>query len=104
MIRRLFRFLGAALLLAGLALLVRDLLALARGGGFVPEALGALWSALDAASLGWLRDMIRRHLFAALWDDGIAGLLSQPAFAVAIVLGALLLLATRPRARFRGLG
>jgi hypothetical protein len=105
MIRLLFRLLAAGLLLAGLILLGRDLIALAHGAGFQPAALGQLWYALDPGSLNLLQAVIQRYLLPALWDGAVVWLLLQPAFAVALVLGALLWLLTRPRRRtyYRGL-
>ena len=102
MMRLAFRLLGAVLLLAGVALLVRDLLPLARGGGFAAEALGNLWHALDPASLQGLHDAMQGSVVKTVWDGVIVWLLAQPAFVVAIVFGALLLLLTRGPARARG--
>ncbi len=103
MIRGLVRWVGALLLLAGVGLLARDLLALLHGDPFRPEALGSLWHLLDAASLEGLQAAIQRHLGPAVWDNGVMLLLLQPAFAVAVVVGALLLLVAPARARHRGL-
>ncbi len=105
MIRRLFRVVGAVFVLAGLVLLVRDLMPLARDGGFQPEALGQLWYATDPGSLNLLQAVTQRYLLPVLWDSGMVWLLLQPAFVVALVIGVLLWLATRPRRRsyYRGL-
>ena len=105
MIRRLFRFVGAVLLLAGLALLAGDLLALLRGDGFHPQALGQMWYAVDHNSLEQFQAGIQRHVIAALWDVAIVPVLRQPAFLVALVLGLFLWLVTKPRRRtyYRGL-
>lgn len=99
MIRTIFRLLGAVLLLGGLVLLARDLLPVLRGGAFQSEAFGALWLAHDAASL----HALQRAIPAAIWDHGVAWLLAQPAFIVAIVIGSLILLLARRRARPPGL-
>ena len=99
MIRRLFRFVGAVLLLAGLALLAGDLFALFHGAGFHPRALGQLWYAIDPGSLNLLQAVVQRYLWPALWDSGVVWLLLQPAFVVALVFGVLLWLVTRPRRR-----
>jgi hypothetical protein len=105
MIRSLLRFLGVALLVAGLGLLARDLVGVAQGAGFRPEALGQLWYALDPGSLNLLQAVTQRYVAAALWDNGVVWLLLQPAFVVALVLGTLLVLSTRRRRRsyYRGL-
>ena len=105
MIRRVIRFLGAVLVLAGLVLLVRDVMPLARGAGFQPEALGQLWYATDPGSLNLIQAVIQRYVWAPLWDSGMLWLLLQPAFVVALVLGVLLWLLTPPRRRmyYRGL-
>jgi hypothetical protein len=102
MVRRVLRLLGALLLLAGVVLLGRDLLPLARGDGFAAEALGNLWHGLDADGLRGVHDAMQRPVLKTLWDGGVVWLLAQPAFVVAIVFGALLLLVTRGRARARG--
>jgi hypothetical protein len=105
MIRSLLRLVGVALVIAGLGLLARDLWGVAHGAGFQPEALGQLWYALDPGSLNLLQAVTQRYVAAALWDNGIVWLLLQPAFVVALVLGILLVLTTRPRRRtyYRGL-
>ena len=102
MMRLVFRLLGAVLLLAGVALLVRDLLPLARGEGFAAAALGNFWHALDPVSLQGVHDVMQRPVLKSLWDGVVVWLLAQPAFVVAIVFGALLLLLTRAPARGRG--
>jgi len=102
MMRLVFRLLGAVLLLAGVALLVRDLLPLVRGESFAAEALGNFWHTLDPASLQGVHDTMQRPMLKRLWDGVVVWLLAQPAFVVAIVLGALLLLLTRGPARARG--
>ena len=105
MVRFLFRLVGVGLLLLGLILLGHDLIPLAHGAGFQPAALGQLWYALDPGSLNLLQAVTQRYLLPALWDGGMVWLLLQPAFAVALVLGVLLWLITRPRRRnyYRGL-
>ena len=105
MIRRLFRFVGAVFLLAGFVLLARDVFALGHGDGFHPPALGELWYALDPGSLNLLQAVVQRYLWAPVWDGGAVWFLLQPAFVVALVLGVLLWLLTKPRRRtyYRGL-
>jgi hypothetical protein len=102
MMRSMFRLLGVVLLVAGVALLVRDLLPVTRGGGFVAEALGNFWHGLDAGSLQGVHDAMQRSILKAVWDGVVVWLLAQPAFVVAIVLGALLLLMARVRPRAGG--
>jgi hypothetical protein len=102
MMRGLLRLLGALLLLAGLVLLARDLVAWAHGDGFQPEALGGLWYALSPGSLNLLQAVIQRYVSAALWDGGAVWLLLRPAFAVAILLGLIVLLLARRRRRQHG--
>ena len=105
MIRRLFRLLGAVLLLAGLMLLVGDVFALFHGAGFHPRALGQLWYTVDPGSLNLLQAVVQRYLFPWLWDSAIVWVLLQPAFVVALVAGVFLWLVTKPRRRtyYRGL-
>ena len=102
MMRLVFRLLGAVLLLAGVVLLGRDLVPLARGGGFAAEALGNLWHGLNAGSLRGLHDAMQGVVLKSLWDGIVVWLLAQPAFVVAIVFGALLLLLARAPSRVRG--
>jgi ABC-type polysaccharide/polyol phosphate export permease len=92
-------------MLLGLILLGQALIPFARGAGFQPAALGQLWYALDPGSLNLLQAVTQRYLWSALWDNGVVWLLLQPAFVVALVLGGLLWLLTRPRPRryYRGL-
>jgi hypothetical protein len=108
MIRSLFRLLGTLLLLAGLYLLARDLVAAWQSGAlaalsFQPEALGQLWYALHPGSLNLLQAVTQRYLWAPLWDGAAVWLLLQPAFAVAGITGIVLLLLTRRRRRHHGM-
>jgi hypothetical protein len=100
------RFLGWILLLAGLFVLVRDLMA--RGGGFdlfawseprlsAPVVLGELWYAVHPASLQLLQPAIQRHIDPALWDWVVQPILLCWAWAVFVVLGVLLLMLFRRR-------
>jgi hypothetical protein len=102
MMRRVLRLLGVLLLVVGLALLARDLVDFARGGGLQLEALGSLWTALSPGSLGLLQDTIERYASDALWNGVEVWLLLQPACGVGILLGLLLLLATPRRRRPHG--
>jgi hypothetical protein len=102
MVRRVLRLLGVLLLLAGVVLLARDLFVFARGGVFQPETLDGMWSALSPGSLDLLQGAIQRHVSVALWDRGVLWLLQLPAFVLAIVLGALLILLNRRRRRTLG--
>jgi hypothetical protein len=102
MIRRVLRLLGVLLLVAGLALLARDLLDFARGRGLQLEALGNLWSALSPDSLSLLQGVTQRYASDALWSGVEVWLLLQPACGVGILLGLLLMLATPRRRRPHG--
>lgn len=102
MIRRMLRLLGVLLLVAGLALLARDLLDFARGRGLQLEALGNLWSALSPDSLSLLQGVTQRYASDALWNGVEVWLLLQPACGVGILLGLLLMLATPRRRRPHG--
>jgi hypothetical protein len=98
MIRRLFRLIGAILLVIALVLLLRALYPLLLGEGFAPKALGQLWYEADPGSLNLTQAVVQRYIFPGLWD-GAVWVLLRPAFAVAGVLGIILLLATWPRRR-----
>lgn len=82
---------GPALVLAGLALAVRDRAA----------ALGDVWYGLDPGSLNLLQAVTQRYLSPALWDGAAVPLLLEPAWIVlllpGLVLVALALLLARRR-------
>ena len=93
------RLLGWIIVLCGIIVLGRDLIATWDRGSFAPIVLGQLWYDLHPASLQLLQPAIQRHIHPALWDGIIQPLLLWWAFPVLIVLGLLLLLLCRRRRR-----
>jgi len=91
------RVIGWIGLLAGASVLVRDLLAWFDTKHWMPIALGQLWYDLNRASLNLVQAVVQRYISARLWDGIIVHVLFWWAFAVLMVLGALLLLVFRRR-------
>ncbi|HEY1299448.1 MAG TPA: hypothetical protein VGF07_03070 [Stellaceae bacterium] len=95
------RIIGWILFLAGLSVLVRDLLVWFDAGHWAPLALGQAWYDLDRSSLNLVQAVVQRYLHPFVWDRIIVNLLLLWAFAVLSGLGALILLASYRRARRR---
>ena len=93
------RIIGWIVLLAGLSVLVRDLLVLFDTGHWAPLALGQAWYDLDRSSLNLVQAVVQRYLHRFLWDRIIVELLLLWAFAVLIGLGAVILIASYRRTR-----
>ena len=92
-----WRVAGWILLLAGLSVLVRDLIAWYDTGRWAPLALGQLWYELDRSSLNLVQAVVQRYLSPFLWNRIIVNLLLCWASTALIALGAVILLLTRPR-------
>jgi hypothetical protein len=93
------RVIGWVLLAAGLVVLARDLLGWLDTGIFAPIALGQLWFDLAPGSLNLAQAVVQRYLHPALWDPVVLSVLFLWASAFLILLGAVLVLACRPRRR-----
>jgi hypothetical protein len=91
------RVIGWVLLLAGLAVLVRDVIGWYDTGVFAPIVLGQLWFDLSPGSLNLVQAVIQRYIHPALWDPAITSILFLWAWTVFVVLGLVLLLAFRRR-------
>ncbi|MGH7064918.1 MAG: hypothetical protein ACREET_12645 [Stellaceae bacterium] len=103
------RIIGWALFLAGLSVLLRDVLVWLDAGTWAPLAIGEVWYDLDRSSLNLAQAVVQRYLYPFLWNPVIVGLLLCWAFPVLIGLGAAILLvsyrrARRKRPRHRALG
>ena len=96
MIRRLI---GWIILLAGLAVLVRDLLVWIDTKRWAPIALGQLWYDLSRSSLNLVQAVVQRYIHPFLWDPIIVDILLCWAFAVLMVLGLLILIVPGRRRR-----
>jgi hypothetical protein len=95
------RVIGWIVLLAGGAVLVRDLLVWIDTKNWAPIALGKLWYDLSRSSLNLVQAVVQRYIHPFLWDPIIVSILLSWAFAVLMVLGALLLVVFRGRAAQR---
>src|SRR6516162_590291 len=91
------RVFGWIALLAGAAVLVRDLLVWIDTKHWAPIALGQLWYDLNRSSLNLVQAVVQRYIHPFLWDPIIVTVLLSWAFAVLMVLGVLLLVVFRRR-------
>jgi hypothetical protein len=91
------RVIGWNVLLAGAAVLVRDALVWIDTKHWAPITLGQLWYELNRSSLNLVQAVVQRHIHPFLWDPIIVNILLSWAFAVLIILGALLLFVFRRR-------
>ncbi|HEX2580578.1 MAG TPA: hypothetical protein VHL08_01215 [Dongiaceae bacterium] len=97
--RIIFRLIGLAFLAWSLSLLALDLWVWRRGGVLTFEPMGKLWFRLDPGSLNLFEALVERYLWRNLWWNVILPILHQPAVLVLGVIGAILLVLTRPRLR-----
>ena len=93
------RVIGWISLLLGAAMLVRDMLVWIDTKHWAPIALGQLWYDLNRSSLNLIQAVTQRYIHPFLWDPIIVSLLLSWAFAILLVLGLLLLVVFRRRAR-----
>ena len=93
------RVIGWIALLLGAAVLVRDMLVWIDTKHWAPIALGQLWYELNRSSLNLVQAVTQRYIHPFLWDPIIVSLLLSWAFAILMVLGLLLLVVFRRRAR-----
>jgi hypothetical protein len=91
------RIVGWGALLAGLSVLVRDVVTWFDTRVWAPLALGQLWYDLDRSSLNLVQAVTRRYISAFLWDRVIVNVLLCWAFAALIGLGLVILLLARKR-------
>ena len=92
-----WRIVGWGALLAGLSVLVRDVIAWFDTRVWAPLALGQLWYELDRSSLNLVQAVTQRYISAFLWDRVIVNVLLCWAFAALIGLGLVILLLARKR-------
>lgn len=92
-----WRIAGWGALLAGLSVLVRDVIAWFDTRVWAPIALGQLWYELDRSSLNLVQAVTQRYISAFLWDRVIVNILLCWAFAALIGLGVVILLLARKR-------
>jgi hypothetical protein len=92
------RILGTVLIILGLAIAGRDVIASISAGGVDVVSLGTLWFQIDSASLNGLQAGVERYLAIWLWDGLLEPMLHWPAFLYFLIPGfALLLLGLRRR-------
>jgi len=91
------RVIGWIFLLAGAAVVVRDLLVWIDTKHWAPIALGQLWYEFNRSSLNLVQAVVQRYIHPFLWDPIIVSVLLSWAFAVLTVLGVLLLVGFRRR-------
>jgi hypothetical protein len=95
------RLIGWVFFLAGLAVLVRDVLVWIDTKRWAPIALGQLWFDLDRSSLNLVQAVVQRYIHPFLWDPIIVTILLCWAFAVLMVLGLVILALSGRRGRTR---
>ena len=100
------RWIGWVFLVLGLAMLGLGAW-LWLGGYDIMLAAGQLWFDIDSPSLNTTQAVIQRYLHSEIWDRVFVPLLLRPAWqaiailvAVAVVIGALLVVVGRSRQRY----
>ncbi|MBL6954964.1 MAG: hypothetical protein ISR50_20210 [Alphaproteobacteria bacterium] len=91
------RILGWLLLALAFMIAGAEAMASLRAGEWQPMALGQLWYDLDRGSLNLMQALVQRYLHPAIWDPGVITILQWPAWLVAVIPAAVLLLFTRRR-------
>jgi hypothetical protein len=99
MFRFLFRFIGLWLLAGAFVALVIDGTRSITAGRLVVMPVAEAWLALHPTSLEWLRTTAERDVAPWLWNFAMAYVLYAPLWAALAVLGVLLILIGRQRAR-----
>jgi hypothetical protein len=95
--RSVVRILGWLLLALGLMAAGAEAVDSLRAGEWQPMALGQIWYDLHRGSLNLMQAVVQRHLHPVIWDPGVIFVLQLPAWLVAVVPAAILLLFTRRR-------
>ena len=95
------RLIGWIIFLAGLSVLVRDVLVWIDTKRWAPLAVGQLWFDLNRSSLNLVQAVVQRYIHPFLWDPIIVTILLCWAFAVLMVLGLLILALSHRRTRRR---
>jgi hypothetical protein len=96
------RLIGWIVFLAGLSVLVRDVLVWIDTKRWAPLALGQLWYDLHRSSLNLVQAVVQRYIHPFLWDPIIVTILLWWAFAVMMLLGLLILALSHRGVRSRG--
>ena len=85
------RLIGWIIFLAGLSVLVRDVLVWIDTKLWTPISLGQMWFDFSRSSLNLVQAVVQRYINPFLWDPIIVTILLCWAFAVFMVLGLLIL-------------
>jgi hypothetical protein len=93
------RLIGWIIFLAGVSVLVRDVLVWIDTKRWTPMALGQLWYDLNRSSLNLVQAVVQRYIHPFLWDPIIVSILLCWAFAVLMVVGLVILAVAHRRAR-----
>jgi predicted membrane protein len=93
------RLIGWVIFLAGVAVLVRDVLVWIDTKRWAPIAVGQLWYDFSRSSLNLVQAVVQRYIHPFLWDPVIVTVLLCWAFAVLMVLGMLILALSYRRTR-----
>ncbi len=93
------RVIGWVLVVAGIAILARDIVGSIDAGTLVFITAGELWFNLHNGSLNLIQAITQRYIFPSLWDPILVTVLLWPAFLVIGVPGLILiwLLYRRPK-------
>jgi hypothetical protein len=95
------RLSGWIIFLAGVSVLVRDVLIWIDTKQWAPISVGQLWFDLSRSSLNLVQAVVQRYIHPFLWDPIVVTILLCWAFAVLMVLGLLILALSGRRARRR---
>ena len=93
------RLIGWIIFLAGLSVLVRDVMVWIDTAHWAPIALGQLWFDISPSSLNLIQAVVQRYIHPFLWDPIIVSVLLCWASAVFIALGLLILVLSSRRSR-----
>jgi hypothetical protein len=99
MIRFLFRFVGLWLLAGAFVALIIDGTRSIAASRLILTALREAWSAVHPASLTALQAWAERGAAAWIWDPVAVNVLSTPLWVVLALIGIVLIVLGRPRAR-----
>jgi predicted membrane protein len=85
------RLIGWIIFLAGVSVLVRDVLVWLDTKRWAPIAVGQLWYDFNRSSLNLVQAVVQRYIHPFLWDPVIVTVLLWWAFAVLMILGLVIL-------------
>ena len=95
------RVIGWVLIVAGIAILARDMIAWIDAGSPAFVAAGQLWFTLHDGSLNLIQAITQRYVWPPLWDPIAVTVLLWPAFLVIGVPGLILSWVFRRRPKLR---